>query len=110
MLISTNFSRFMFGVVLKEVRNAPVLEFEEFKFKFRPGQIAFASMRELFKHLDLDYPRDSESRPHSYKKLNGADMSRHIEWIVKIAGQSGYELPHITKEWERLLYEAGISK
>lgn len=113
MKISTNFSRFVFGVILKEIRGAELLQFEDVQingntFKFRPAGIAFASMRELFKHLDLGYPRADNDMPVSYTQLTSVDMTRHIEWIVKTANQSGFEMPHIAAEWERILNQAGI--
>ena len=110
MKISTNFNRFIFGVVLSDIRNADILKFADFQWKFRPRQITKESMRELFKHLDLDYPRDEESKPLSYTNLDSKQMSSHVAWIEKIANESGYEMQHIAEEWQRILLQAGIEK
>jgi len=110
MKISGHFNRFMFGVILKDIRNADVLIFKDFNFKFRPRQIASESMRELFKHLDLSYPRDDKNIPMSYTKLDSKQMTRHVQFIERVAGFSGHEMKHISEEWNRLLQQAGIVK
>lgn len=104
MRISIQFNRFIFGVVLEELRKPNItLQFDEPKFKFRTSSITKESMRELLKHLDLSYPRDTESKPLSYTKLDSKQMSDHVAWIEMIAGQSGVSFGYIESEWSRLM-------
>ena len=79
------------------------MQFDEPKFKFRTSCITKESMRELLKHLDFTYPRDEESKPLSYTKLDSKQMSDHVQWIEMIAGQSGCEFSYIADEWSRLM-------
>jgi prophage antirepressor-like protein len=102
MIISTNFQKFVFGVVLPQIRKAPYLIFREFDFKCRPAQISSESLRELLKHLDQSYPRDDKKIPVSYTKLTSKDMNNHIEWIILICGESSFTPDYIEAEWERL--------
>jgi hypothetical protein len=105
MKISTQFNRFIFGVILEELhRPNIVLIFDDLKgFKFRTSQIKKESMRNLFKYLDHNYPRDDKLEPLSYTKLSSKEMSDHVQWIEMIAGQSGYEMSYIGEEWVRLM-------
>ena len=70
MKISISFNRFIFGVVLEELRRPNiVLTFREVGFKFRTSQISKESMRNLLKYLDLDYPRDDRNEPLDRKSV-----------------------------------------
>ena len=111
MKISLQFNKFIFGVVLEDLRQPNIiLKFEEVGFKFRTSQISKESMRNLLKYLDLDYPRDDRNEPLSYTKLTSKEMSNHIKWIELKAMESGHEMLYITQEWERLLNQCGIYK
>jgi len=111
MKISISFNRFIFGVVLEELRRPNiVLTFREVGFKFRTSQISKESMRNLLKYLDLDYPRDDRNEPLSYTKLTSKEMSDHVKWIELKAMESGHEMRHIAEQWERLLNQSGIYK
>lgn len=104
MKISSNFNRFIFGVVLKDIKSQNmILKFSEPKFIMRTAQISSESLRDLLKHLDFTYPRDSESKPLSYTKLDSKQMTAHIQWIELICSQSGFTLQYISDEWDRLL-------
>lgn len=104
MKYSLNFNRFIFGVVLEELRKPNItLKFDQPLFKFRTSQISKESMRNLLKHLDMDYPRDEELKPLSYTKITSKQASDHIKWIELIAGQSGVEFDYIRVEWDRLM-------
>ncbi len=102
--LSSQFRKFVFGVVLKELKalKEPIV-IEEPRFKFRTSSITKESLRNLLKHLDLNYPRDERMRPLSYTKLNNKDMCKHIEFINKIVGQSGQTLNYIEEEWKRIM-------
>jgi len=104
MQISNNFNRFIFGVVLEDLRRPNiVLKFDNPKFQFRTSQISKESLRNLLKYLDLNYPRDDQNEPLSYTKLTSKQMTEHIEFIEQTAGFSGVELKYIADEWQRLI-------
>lgn len=103
-MISPNFNRYMHGVVLQGVRLAPVLHFTYPQpFRFRPSMLALESLKQLLKHLDESYPRD-EGMPRSYAKLDSKQMTDHLLFIESSCAHSGFEMPHITKEWERITW------
>lgn len=104
MNISINFNRFIFGVVLRDLRKSDVvLKFEHPRFKFRPAGITKESFRELLKHLDFNYPRDDKGVPISYTKLTTEQMSNHIRWIELTASNSGVTLDYIEDEWKIIM-------
>lgn len=104
MKISINFNKFIFGVVLKDLKNSGgVLEFQNPPFKFRVSQISKESIRNLLKYLDFNYPRNETGIPLSYIKLDSKQMSEHVNWIERQCSFSGIELGYISKEWERLV-------
>lgn len=111
MKISSNFNRFIFGVILPELKKeGVVLHFDSPKFHFRTSSVRSESIRNLLKYLDLNYPRDERQEPLSYTKLDSKQMSDHVAWIEMIAATSGFEMAHITEEWDRLLKQANIYK
>lgn len=102
--VSSNFYRFIFGVVLEDLKKQDgTLQFEEPPFKFKPKAISKESLRNLLKHLDFDYPRDEKAMPLSYTKLDSKQMTRHIEWIERQCAYSSIELDYISLEWNRLV-------
>lgn len=104
MKISTNFQKFIFGVVLEDLKNSGgVLEFKEPPFKFRCDSISKESIRNLLKHLDFNYPRNENGMPLSYTKLDSKQMSDHITWIERQCAFSGIEMRYIADEWERII-------
>ena len=102
MKISAQFNRFIFGVVLEQVREADLIRFDHLQFKFRPRAISKESLRNLFKACDLDYPRDDKGMPLSYTKLDKSDMVRHVNWIIDTVGQT-HTIRFIEDEWARLM-------
>ena len=102
--LSYQFTKFMFGVVLRDLRNKEiVLKFDTPRFMFRPSGISKESVRNLLKHLDFDYKRDDEGNPASYRDMSNADMTRHLQWIERQVAYSGYTLEYITEEWNKLI-------
>jgi len=102
--LSYQYTKFIFGVVLEHIRDKElVLQIDEPRFKFRPSAISKESLRNLLKHIDLTYPRDEKGMPVSYTKLTTADMFRHVEWIERQCGYSGFTPKYISQEWERLM-------
>jgi hypothetical protein len=98
MQISTNFNRFIFSVLRDLHRQYKVLKIDEPRALLPTNLIDGKTLRNLFKYLDLDYPRDERGIPLSYTKLNSKQMTSHINWIERQAGLSGVELSHITRE------------
>ena len=104
MKISSNFNRFIFGVVLEDLKmSGGVLEFQEPPFKFRVTSISKETIRNLLKHLDFNYPRDENAKPLSYTKLDSKQMSDHVNWIERQCAFSGIEMQYISSEWERII-------
>lgn len=104
MKISSNFNRFIFGVVLEDLKNSGgVLEFQEPPFKFRCSQLSKETIRNLLKYLDFNYPRNENGVPLSYTKLDSKQMSDHITWIERQCAFSGIEMKYISDEWERII-------
>ena len=104
MKISSNFNRFIFGVVLEDLKmSGGVLEFQEPPFKFRVTSISKETIRNLLKHLDFNYPRDENGTPLSYTKLDSKQMSEHVNWIERQCAFSGIEMQYITEQWEIIM-------
>lgn len=104
MQISHSFQKFIFGVVLEQIRAKDVvLFFEDVGFKFRPRQLNKETCRTLLKHVDLDYPRMEDSEPMSYTKLTNKQMSDHVAAIERAAALGGSELLYIAEEWELVM-------
>ena len=104
MKISSNFNRFIFGVVLEDLKNSGgVLEFQEPPFKFRCSQLSKETIRNLLKYLDFNYPRNENGVPLSYTKLDSKQMTDHVSWIERQCAFSGIEMKYISDEWERII-------
>lgn len=104
MRISSNFQKFIFGVVLEDLkRSGGVLTFQEPPFKFRVTSISKETIRNLLKHLDFNYPRDEDGKPLSYTKLDSKQMSEHVTWIERQCAFSGIEMQYISAEWEIII-------
>ena len=104
MKYSLNFNKFIFGVVLEDLKKSGgVLQFQTPPFKFRVSQVSKETIRNLLKHLDFSYPRDEKGVPLSYTKMDSKQMTRHIEWIERQCAYSSIEMNYISAEWERLV-------
>ena len=104
MSISYPFLRFTFGAVITPIRDANIiLHFDTPRFKFRTGALSKESIRDLFKHLDFEFPRDEEGKPLSYTKLTTKQLHDHVAWIELKASESGFTMPHIEREWALLM-------
>ena len=100
MKISIQFNRFIFGVVLEQIRDVDEIIIDEPRFAFRPRTIKKESLRNLLKYLDLNYPRNDVGEPFSYTKLTSKEMSDHLEFIVKSCNGN---MKYINDEWNRLI-------
>lgn len=107
MRISTNFQKYIFGVVLEDLKNCGgALEFKEPPFKFRCSQLSKETIRNLLKYLDFNYPRNDNGIPLSYTKLDSKQMSDHVTWIERQCAFSGIEMKYIVESWERIINSA----
>lgn len=104
MIYSLNFNKFIFGVVLEDLKKSGgVLQFQDPPFKFRVSQVSKETIRNLLKHLDFNYPRGENGVPLSYTKIDSKQMTRHIEWIERQCAYSSIEMKYIVAEWEMLV-------
>lgn len=105
MLISSPFNRFLHGVIYKEVKaiKEPLIVHN---LKFKPSGLSFDSVKQLLKHLDLDYPRDQNNTPLSITTITSKELCLHIEWCIRTLGENGFTFSFIEKEWERLINSA----
>lgn len=102
MKISNHQTRWIFGVLLEQAREADVIRFDHLDFKFRPSAISKESLRNLLKMCDFDYPRDSNGIPLSYTKLNTKEMNRHVEWVIDTVSLT-HPMRFVEEEWDRLM-------
>lgn len=124
--ISSQFNRFYHGVVLNQVLNAkddlgrPVnsIQFRDWKDTNTGGALTFYKhedyydiddLKEIFKVMNLDYPIESDGKV-STKEITQRELSRHIEWVLKIMGENFIELDFVREEWDRILKSAGIER
>ena len=103
MKLSFQYNRFLHGVIYKEVKaiKKPLYVFDG-KFVFRPAGLSMESLKQLLKHLDLDYPREDE-KVLSMTKLDTKQMGDHIEWMIKLLAENKLTFPYIDLEWSRLM-------
>lgn len=109
MKISPQHNRWLFGVLLEQVREAEIIRFDDLNFKFRPKAISKESLRQLFKMCDLNYPKDEKGLGVSYTKIEPSEMNRHINWIIDTVSQT-HSIRFIEAEWDNLMYQCGITK
>ena len=103
MKLSFQYNRFLHGVIYKEVKaiKKPLYVFDG-QFVFRPSGLSVESLKQLLKHLDLDYPREDE-KVLSITKLSTKQMGNHIEFMINLLAENKLTFPHIDLEWSRLM-------
>jgi hypothetical protein len=105
MKISNNYNRFLHGVIYNQVKaiQEPLKVFDG-KFIFRPCSISLDSVKQLLKHIDLDYPRNDKG-VLSITQLTSKQVCEHIEFIILLLGENGHTFEFIEDEWNRILKE-----
>lgn len=98
-LISSEFNRFMHGVVIKQVHKFRFLKIAEIGVLIRPFYLSHDTLKQVLKYCDYDYPRKKDGTPLSYTEIREADFLSHIAFIERICAENGYEL-EFTKELE----------
>jgi len=119
MTISNQFNKYLHGAVLKQVfDNSRQVSFREWLDTNTGGCLIFYKgedydtmdeLKQLFKLMNLDYPIEEDGKV-STRDITSKELSRHIEFVLKIIGENGVLLPFIEDEWQRLLEQAGIEK
>jgi len=66
-------------------------------------------LKQIFKLMNLYYPIEEDGKV-STCDITSKELSRHIEFVLKIMGENGVLLPFIEEGWQRLLEQAGIEK
>jgi len=117
--ISNQFNKYLHGVVLKQVfDNSRQVSFREWLDTNTGGCLIFYKgedydtmdeLKQLFKLMNLYYPIEEDGKV-STRDITSKELSRHIEFVLKIMGENGVLLPFIEDEWQRLLEQAGIEK
>ena len=92
MRISSDFNRFIHGVVLKEVQKIPFLKISALQIAIKPRYLTANALKKILKVIDDDYPKDKDNEPFSYKKLNELDFLKHIALIECLCAENGYTL------------------
>ena len=102
MIISSQFNRFMHGVVLRELGALRYLQIREHKLALRPFYLTQGTLKQLLKVLDFDYPREKDGKPFSYRKLTARDMLAHIAFIELVMAENGFEPKYLQEFKEEI--------
>lgn len=119
MLISTKFQKFFFGVVCPQLKEKALEKDKPMMYQHPLTQewyllnmknVSDEGVYQLLKLINPHYPKLNMILPASTKVLNSKQLTRHIQWVERWAGENGLELGYIVDEWEQILQEAGIEK
>lgn len=116
MNISRPFQNFFFGVVISQLKEKATSPFkyqhpltkEWYLVDMR--KISDDGIYQLLKLINPNYPKFNHILPASTKVLTSKQLTEHIQWIERWAGENAITLPYITEQWEKILLEAGIKK
>ena len=103
MQISSNFNRFyhaLLGEIYKQLKNP--LRFEGVGVMYIQS---LEQLKTVCKLLNLDYPRDASGYPTSTRDITDKKLVEHIEYLIKLAYQNGYEISAVEAEWKEILNE-----
>lgn len=105
MNISSNFQKFFFGVVCKEIKKLPPMKI---KFMGEWSMINFRmvkseSIYQILKQLNKNYPLAEDGKKLSTTKLNSKQMTDHILWIERVVSFNGFTFKYVSDEWSRLI-------
>lgn len=84
----------LYHAILRDAHEAPLLYFSEAPDSFNPPLVMFPhkftidEFKGWMKELDLGYPSDMAGVKVSAKDIYPDDLSRHIEWILNVCGDS----------------------
>jgi len=112
MKISTQFNRFFFGVVIKQIKELPQPlnyqnPFNGEMYEIDLSKVADDGIYQLFKLINPFYPKRGLVCG-STKNLSNKQMTKHIQWLERWIAFNGLELEYVSEEWNRILKDAGI--
>ena len=119
MNISQRFNRYLHGVVLDQCfKHSRQVSFREWKDTSTGGCLIFyrgddystlEELKVILKLMDLNFPIEEDGKV-STRDITSKEMTRHIEFVLKIMAENGTLLPVVEEEWQRLLEQAGIER
>ena len=104
-VISNQFMRFYYGVVLKQIRQIQSPLVFHNKFKIRLSSLSVNSSKQMLKMLDLEYPKDSTQMPISLRDIENSELIHHIDFLISVLAENKLSFKFIDDEWQRLLKE-----
>lgn len=104
-VISNQFMRFYYGVVLKQIRQIQSPLIFHNKFKIRLSSLSVNSSKQMLKMLDLEYPKDSTQMPISLRDIENSELIHHIDFLISVLAENKLSFKFIDDEWQRLLKE-----
>lgn len=104
-VISNQFMRFYYGVVLKQIRQIQSPLIFHNKFKIRLSSLSVNSSKQMLKMLDLEYPKDSTQMPISLRDIENSELIHHIDFLISVLAENKLSFKFIDDEWQRLLRE-----
>lgn len=104
-VISNQFMRFYYGVVLKQIRQIQSPLVFHNKFKIRLSSLSVNSSKQMLKMLDLEYPKDSTQMPISLRDIENSELIHHIDFLISVLAENKLSFKFIDDEWQRLLRE-----
>ena len=104
-VISKQFMRFYYGIVLKQIRAIKQPLVFHNKFKVRLSALSIESCKQMLKMLDLEYPKDSTQMPISLRDIENSELIHHIDFLISVLAENKLSFKFIDDEWQRLLKE-----
>ena len=102
-VISAQFMKFYYGVVLKQIRAIKQPLVFHNKFKVRLCALSLESSKQMLKMLDLEYPKDSTQMPISLRDIENGELIHHIDFLINVLAENKLTFQFIEDEWNRLL-------
>ena len=102
-VISNQFMRFYYGVVLKQIRQIQSPLIFHNKFKIRLSALSVESSKQMLKMLDLEYPKDTTQMPISLRDIENGELIHHIDFLINVLAENKQTFKFIEDEWERLI-------
>ena len=119
MKISTQYNRFLHGVVLKQAYNqADEIMFSQWQDTDTGGILTFRKgldysdlddLKQIFKLLNIHYPIDGDIKL-STTKADSVTIMRQIDFVIRTMGENSIPLQFVEDEWKLLLAQAGIGE
>lgn len=107
MIISSNFNRLFWSVVITDIKNNlkhPIeLDHKVFgKIKVDLSKLSRDSIHQLLKQL-TNFPKDENGVAKSLTEISNKDLVNHIDLIKLMMNQNGFTFKSDEQEWARLI-------